>query len=82
MENDPVLLNEVIEALVPMFPEHGQSALDGWVRRFAKLFTRSIYKWVQSPLSIHVGNLDLERERALQLPVVQTMGWTEDHGEH
>ena len=39
--------------------------------RFAKLFTQSIYKWVQSPLSLHVGSLDLDRERALQMPVVQ-----------
>ena len=29
---------------------------------------QSIYKWVQAPLSLHVGNLDLDRERALQLP--------------
>jgi NAD+ synthase (glutamine-hydrolysing) len=30
---------------------------------------------VQAPLSLHVGNLDLERERALQLPVVQRSEW-------
>ena len=47
-----------------------------WVTRFVKLFTQNIYKWVQAPLSLHVGNLDLERERALQLPVVQSAGWT------
>ena len=35
----------------------------------------SIYKWVQAPVSLHVGNLDLERERALQLPVVQRGEW-------
>ena len=55
----------------------GQSA---WSRseradRFAVLFTRSIYKWVQSPLALHVGSLDLDRERALQLPVVQKNEW-------
>jgi NAD+ synthase (glutamine-hydrolysing) len=32
---------------------------------------------VQTPLSLHVGNLDLERERALQLPVVQAREWHE-----
>ena len=26
--------------------------------------------------SLHVGNLDLDRERALQLPVVETTEWT------
>ena len=35
----------------------------------------SIYKWVQSPISLHVGNLDLDRERALQLPVVTRTEW-------
>jgi NAD+ synthase (glutamine-hydrolysing) len=39
------------------------------------MFTQSIYKWVQAPLSLHIGNLDLERERALQLPVVQKREW-------
>ena len=39
------------------------------------MFNRSIFKWVQSPLAIHVGSLDLDRERALQLPVVQRMEW-------
>jgi len=31
--------------------------------------------FVQAPVSLHVGNLDLERERALQLPVVQKTEW-------
>jgi NAD+ synthase (glutamine-hydrolysing) len=30
---------------------------------------------VQSPISLHVGNLDLDRERALQLPVVTATEW-------
>ncbi|MCL2448384.1 MAG: NAD(+) synthase [Polyangiaceae bacterium] len=66
---------EVAEALRAMFPEHPEGQLDAWAARFARLFTASIYKWVQAPLSLHVGNLDLERERALQLPVVQRNEW-------
>jgi NAD+ synthase (glutamine-hydrolysing) len=66
---------EVLEALAPMFPEHPREQLTAWVERFAQMFTRSIYKWVQAPLSLHIGNLDLERERALQLPVVQKREW-------
>ena len=31
--------------------------------------------WVQAPLSLHIGNLDLDRERALQLPVVTHAEW-------
>ncbi len=75
--------SEVKVALRAMFPEHagpipasgGPSQLDVWVDRFGRLFTQSIYKWVQAPLALHVGNLDLDRERALQLPVVQKTEW-------
>ena len=49
-----------------------------WATRFTQLFSQSIYKWVQSPLSLHVGSLDLDRERALQMPVVQKTEWTQD----
>jgi NAD+ synthase (glutamine-hydrolysing) len=66
---------EVGEALRAMFPEHPAERLDAWAARFVGLFSASIYKWVQAPLSLHVGNLDLERERALQLPVVQRGEW-------
>jgi len=66
---------ELLAALVPMFPERGAAALKGDVEKFVRLFTQSIYKWVQSPLSLHVGNLDLDRERALQLPVVTKTEW-------
>jgi NAD+ synthase (glutamine-hydrolysing) len=66
---------EVAEVLRVMFPEYDAKQLDAWVSRFARLFMQSIYKWVQTPLALHVGNLDLDRERALQLPVVQRREW-------
>jgi len=66
---------EVRDVLRQMFPQHEAQVVDGWAARFARLFTQSIYKWVQTPLCLHVGNLDLERERALQLPVVQRTEW-------
>ena len=67
--------DEVAVALKAVFPEHPSERLDDWAARFVRLFTASIYKWAQAPISIHVGNLDLERERALQLPVVQRGEW-------
>ncbi|HXX70304.1 MAG TPA: NAD(+) synthase [Polyangiaceae bacterium] len=67
--------DEVAQALRVLFPEHSPATLDGWVERFVRLFSASIYKWVQAPISLHVGNLDLERERALQLPVVKGADW-------
>ena len=67
--------DEVALALKAVFPEHAPERLDDWAARFVRLFSASIYKWAQAPISIHVGNLDLERERALQLPVVQRGEW-------
>ena len=66
---------EVAEALPALFPDRDPAELREQARRFASMFTRSIYKWVQAPLSVHIGALDLERERALQLPVVQQNEW-------
>ena len=67
--------SEVREVLRQMFPNHDPKTVDAWGTRFARLFTQSIFKWVQTPLCLHVGNLDLDRERALQLPVVQRTEW-------
>ena len=74
---EKLLPEEVAAALTTMFPEFSAEQLDAWVKKFARLFLQSIFKWVQSPLSLHIGNLDLERERALQLPVVTKSTWTQ-----
>jgi NAD+ synthase (glutamine-hydrolysing) len=66
---------EVTRAVQAMFPAEPAQTSRAWVAKFVRLFTASIYKWVQAPISLHVGNLDLERERALQLPVVQRSEW-------
>ncbi len=67
--------DEVAAVLPDLFPDEDPDRLRDWARRFAGMFTRSIYKWVQSPLTVHVGRMDLERERAMQLPVVQELDW-------
>jgi len=66
---------EMAAALESLFPGYDAAQLGAWAERFVRLFTQSIFKWVQSPLSLHVGSLDLERERALQMPVVQKTEW-------
>lgn len=68
--------SEVARALPSLFPDRDPEELAEWAERFATLFTRSIYKWVQAPLALHVGSLELDRERALQLPVVQRNEWS------
>jgi NAD+ synthase (glutamine-hydrolysing) len=72
---EKLLPQEVEEALVAMFPGYTRDQLSAWVEKFTRLFLGSIYKWVQAPISLHIGNLDLDRERALQLPVVQNQEW-------
>ncbi len=67
--------DEVGRALASLFPDRSPEVLGAWAEKFAKMFNQSIFKWVQSPLAVHVGSLDLDRERALQLPVVQRMEW-------
>ncbi len=74
---DKMSSGDVARALPDLFPEYTPERLASWARRFATLFSRSIYKWVQAPLALHVGSLDLDRERALQLPVVQRNEWDE-----
>jgi NAD+ synthase (glutamine-hydrolysing) len=68
--------DEVARALTGVFPDRDPGQLAAFAEKFARLFNRSIFKWVQSPLAVHVGSLDLDRERALQLPVVQRMEWS------
>lgn len=66
---------ELVAALGSLFPHIPADTIAGYVSRFVRLFSGSIYKWVQAPLGIHVGNLDLDRERALQIPVVTSDEW-------
>lgn len=68
-------LTDLVCVLAQMFPEHQEPTLRAWAERFTRLFSVSVFKWVQSPLSLHLGNLDLERERALQIPVVTRTQW-------
>ena len=67
--------DEVAQVLPALFPDVEPERLAEWAHKFAELFTRSIFKWVRAPLVIHVGSVDLDRERALQLPVVQRREW-------
>ena len=73
--SEKLTVRELAGILPGLFPDADPAALAGHATRFVALFTRAIYKWVQAPLSLHVGSLDLERERALQLPVVQRNEW-------
>jgi NAD+ synthase (glutamine-hydrolysing) len=65
------------DELKAMRPDYRPGMLKEWVKRFCRLFVGSIFKWVQAPQSVHLGVLDLDRERALQIPVVQSPEWLE-----
>jgi NAD+ synthase (glutamine-hydrolysing) len=68
-------VTELTTALTHLFPERPSAACAADARRFVALFSQSVHKWVRAPLALHVGSLDLDRERALQLPVVQRAEW-------
>jgi len=65
------------EELKELYPGYKPGMLKDWVKQFVRLFVSSIFKWVQAPQSVHLGSLDLDRERALQLPVVESREWLE-----
>jgi NAD+ synthase (glutamine-hydrolysing) len=64
--------------LKAMAPRYEPGALKIWIERFLRLFRQSIYKWVQAPQAVHLGSLDLDRERALQIPVITSPEWFEE----
>ncbi|MBI4437845.1 NAD(+) synthase [Candidatus Uhrbacteria bacterium] len=70
---EKMTIEEVKVVLQQMWSD--EPRIPEWVDRFARLFLNSIFKWVQTPLCAHLGSLDLDRERALQLPVVQDRSW-------
>ncbi len=65
------------EELQEMRADYRPGMLKEWVKSFCRLFVGSIFKWVQAPQAVHLGALDLDRERALQIPVVQSPEWLE-----
>ncbi len=75
--SDKMAPAEVARALEAAFPDRAPEQLRRWAEEFAQRFARAVFKWVQSPLALHVGSLDLDRERALQLPVVEKGEWRE-----
>lgn len=75
---EKLLPAEMVQALTSMFPDIPPERLSAHVDKFVRLFTQSIFKWVQSPLSLHIGQLDLDRERALQIPVVTRSDWARE----
>ena len=64
-----------VEELAQLVPGYQPEMMSGWVEKFARLFSQNIFKWVLTPEAVHLGNLELDRERALQLPVVQSREW-------
>lgn len=63
------------EKLLVLDPRYTKGMLKVWVKKFFRLFFASVYKWVQSPQGVHLGKIELDRERALQVPVVVSSEW-------
>jgi NAD+ synthase (glutamine-hydrolysing) len=65
------------DELQGMREDYVPGMLKEWVKKFVRLFVGSIFKWVQAPQAVHLERVDLDRERATQLPVVQSREWLE-----
>ncbi|HLD81581.1 MAG TPA: hypothetical protein VJA22_00035, partial [Patescibacteria group bacterium] len=61
--------------LESMYVGYDPVMLKDWVVKFVVLFFRSIFKWVQAPNGIHLGNLDLDYKRSFQFPDVSSVEW-------
>lgn len=57
------------------FPQLPPEAVATHTQRLMRRFHSSVYKWVRSPLGLRIRHLDLDRERALHLPVVSSPEW-------
>ena len=72
---EKLTVEELYQVLAPKWGHLGQETLKQWTEKFVRLFFGSVYKWVQAPETVHVGHLDLDRERALQIPTVHSLEW-------
>ncbi len=61
-----------------MYPGYKKGLLKKWVKGFVKMSYNTTFKWVVAPPATHLGSLDLERERAIQIPIVKSMEWLRD----
>ena len=61
--------------LARVYPGYKKGLLKQWVKGFVRMSYNTTFKWVVAPPATHLGSLDLERERAIQIPVVKSMEW-------
>jgi len=52
-----------------------KNKIEGWVKNCIRRFINSVFKWIQMCQGIHLLDVDLDRERALQIPAVQSLEW-------
>lgn len=61
--------------LAEIYPGYEVGMLKQWTKKFFVRFYHNIHKWVGTPEGIHVGGIDLDRERATHLPTVTSLSW-------
>ncbi len=61
--------------LLSLAPWYETGDLKKWFKRFYTKFYASEFKRMQMPQAIHLGRVDLDRDRALHLPVVMSPDW-------
>lgn len=63
------------EELKSLSKSYKDGIIEEWVDKFCKLFFQSIFKWELAPSAVHLGSIELDRSRALQIPIVQKEEW-------
>lgn len=66
--------DEVAMVLQTLFAGVAAERLQERAGRFVALCT--LFRWVQTLVAVHPGSVDQDRERALQLPVIQQRQWS------
>lgn len=59
-------------------PSYKKGDLKRWVKYFVHRFFRMEFKRVRQTLSVHLGSVDLDRERSLFLVVALSLDWLQD----
>lgn len=77
-------IGETVEVLREMWTDAEFRAMDPdftpelfleWMLRLFGKFHQNIFKWVYRPLATHLGKLDLDYHRHMQIPIVHKVDW-------
>ncbi len=63
------------DELRTMDPDFTRELFTEWMLRLFGKFHQNVFKWVYRPLATHLGKLDLDYHRHMQIPIVHKIDW-------